>query len=277
MRAQAAALVDSYARSAAAQEKPGYFRLHRDRYVALLRALAVPAGSAVLEVGCNPGQFTEILVQAGYRVAGIDLRPDDRAALWMHLGVEVRRANLEEDPLPYADGSFAAVVFSEVLEHLSASPLPALREVRRVLVHGGQLVLSTPNARSLRERLLLGWRLLTWQSLEPGAEFRHRMQLRGQGRYTVHQRLYTSGELRWLLQESGFAAVRVRTVAAREGVGLDWRQFLRRPWRALPKAALWVAAACLPAVRSTLLATAEKPLPAGDASRGHSGCGPSGC
>ena len=45
MRVDAKALVDSYGRSAAAGEKPEYLRLHRDRYVALLAALAaVPPG-----------------------------------------------------------------------------------------------------------------------------------------------------------------------------------------------------------------------------------------
>jgi SAM-dependent methyltransferase len=264
MHTDVAVFVDSYARSPAAQDKPEYFRLHRGRYVALLEALAVPAGSRVLEIGCNPGQFTEILVQAGYHVAGIDLHPEDRPALWSRLGVEVRRANLEEEPLPYADGSFEAAVFSEVLEHLAGSPLPALQETHRVLAPGGLLVLSTPNARSLRERVLLGWRLLTWQSLEPKSEFRQRMELRGEGRYTVHHRLYTAGELRWLLWEAGFADVRLRGVATRERVGLGWGRFFRRPWRVFPKAVLWAVAALLPPVRSTLLATGTKRSAVGD-------------
>lgn len=258
MRPDPRSVVHAYGRSLPAQEKPDYFRLHRDRYVALLEALKVPPGSRVLEVGCNPGQFTEILVQAGYRVSGLDLRPEDRPALWTRLGVEVRRANLEEEPLPFADGSFEAVVFSEVLEHLGRSPLPALEEIRRVLVPGGLLVLSTPNACALRERALLAIRLLCWSSLEPPAEFRRRMELRDAARYTVHQRLYTAGEVRWLLQRAGLVQVAVRYVAARERVGVSWGRLLRRPWRVLPKAILAGAAALLPPVRSTLLATARR-------------------
>lgn len=251
------AVVESYGQTPAAQEKPDYFRLHRRRYVALLQALDLPPGSRVLEVGCNPGQFTEILVRAGFRVWGLDLRPEDRPALWQRLGVEVRRGNLEMEPLPFADGCFEAVVFSEVLEHLSRSPLPALEEMHRVLVPGGRLVLSTPNALYLRERLRLGLRLLGWMSLEPAGEFRHRMELRGEAGYTVHQRLYTAGEVRWLLRRAGFEQIRVRYVAARESVGLGWSRFLRRPWRVLPKAALWTVVALLPPLRSTLLVTAH--------------------
>jgi SAM-dependent methyltransferase len=262
MRTDANSIVDAYGRSPAAGDKPAYFRLHRGRYVALLGALEVPAGSRVLEIGCNPGQFTEILVQAGYRVSGIDLHPEDRPALWARLGVEVRRANLEEEAVPFGEASFDAVVFSEVLEHLSRSPLPALEEFWRVLAPQGTLVLSTPNARSIRERLLLGARLLFWQSLEPAAEFRHRMELRGEARYTVHQRLYTAAEVHWLLERVGFKAVRVRYALAREGVGVTGDRLLRKPWRVVPKALLWAVAALIPPARSTLLVTARKEVQA---------------
>lgn len=255
---EARALVERYGRSAAVSDKPEYFRLHRRRYLALLEALEVPPGGRVLEIGCNPGQFTEMLVWAGYRVWGLDLRPEDRSALWTRLGVEVRRGNLETEPLPYAESSFEAVFLSEVIEHLAGSPLPALEEAYRVLLPGGQLVLSTPNACSLRERLFLAGRLLSFRSLEPAEDFRRRMRLRGEERYTMHHRLYTAGEVRWLLQEAGFVDVRVRYLAAREGVGVTWRRVLSRPWRGVPKALLWGAALLLPPLRSTLLAVARK-------------------
>lgn len=256
MPTDARQLVDSYVPSIPAQAKPAYFRLHRDRYVALLEALTVPPGSRVLEIGCNPGQFTELLVQAGYRVSGLDLHPEHRRALWAHLGVEMRRANLEDEPIPYPDDAFDAVLFSEVIEHLPGSPLPALEEIRRVLAPGGLLVLSTPNARYLRERALLGLRLLLWRSLESRAEFQHRMRLRGEERYTVHHCLYTAEELRWLLRGAGFEQIDVRYAAAREGVGVSWPRLLRYPWRVLPKALLQGVTALIPPLRSMLLATA---------------------
>ncbi|MBN1484716.1 MAG: class I SAM-dependent methyltransferase [Chloroflexia bacterium] len=218
---------------------------------------SVPPGSHVLEIGCNPGQFTELLVRAGYRVWGVDLHPEDRAELWSRLGVEVRRVNLEQDYMPYANASFAAVVFSEVMEHMAWSPLPALREIRRILMPGGLLVLSVPNARYLRERALLAGRLLLWRSLEAPAEFRHRMHLRGEETYTIHHHLYTASEVHWLLQEAGFSSSQARYIAAREGVGVSWSRLLRRPWRALPKAILWGLTSLIPPLRSMLLATAR--------------------
>ena len=48
------------------------------------------------------------------------------------------------DRLPFLDGSFAAVINSEVIEHVPDSP-EILREMWRVLRPGGVLVLGTPD------------------------------------------------------------------------------------------------------------------------------------
>jgi SAM-dependent methyltransferase len=46
--------------------------------------------------------------------------------------------------LPFKDESFGTVVFSEVVEHLSA-PEMAMEEIRGILKHGGRLVMVFPN------------------------------------------------------------------------------------------------------------------------------------
>lgn len=48
--------------------------------------------------------------------------------------------------LPFRDGCFQEIFFTEVIEHLPpGSEVKALRELSRILGPGGQIVLSTPN------------------------------------------------------------------------------------------------------------------------------------
>lgn len=50
----------------------------------------------------------------------------------------------DANALPFRDGTFELVIMTEVIEHLD-EPSMVLREIRRVLVSQGRLVLSTPN------------------------------------------------------------------------------------------------------------------------------------
>jgi SAM-dependent methyltransferase len=245
--------------TARADGKAAYFRLHRYRYAALLDALRpVPKGAHVLEVGVTPGQCTQLLVEAGYRVSGVDLNPTNRKALWDRLGVEVRQANLEREPIPFDDNTFEAIVFSEVIEHLVYSPLPVLREFHRVLRPGGRAVISTPNELYAKSRMRTLLRVLLWRSLSTTKEFRHQMQLEGEERYTTHSRTYTMGELSWLVKTAGFRLAEQRFVAAWERVGLNEGRFMRHPLRVIAKRAFYGLTTILPATRSMLLVVGEK-------------------
>ncbi len=74
---------------------------------------------------------------------GRDIRPGwvnlDRVAL---PGVDVVH-DLSEVPLPFPDGSFEIVECMDVLEHLDYIPL--LRDIHRVLVPGGRIVIRVPH------------------------------------------------------------------------------------------------------------------------------------
>ncbi|HET6623943.1 MAG TPA: methyltransferase domain-containing protein [Gaiellaceae bacterium] len=116
--------------------------------IPLFRA-AIGTDKRVLDLGCRSGALTRHFLE-GNEVVGLDV---DRAALAKAeaLGIEPVEANVEQ-PLPFADGSFDAVVAGELLEHLQL-PEALLAEARRVLRPGGVLVGSVPNAFRLQSRL----------------------------------------------------------------------------------------------------------------------------
>jgi SAM-dependent methyltransferase len=110
---------------------------------------AIGRGRRVLDLGCRSGAFTRHFLD-GNEVVGLDV---DRVALEKaaELGIEPVVANVEE-PLPFPDSSFDAVVAGELFEHLRF-PEGVVREVRRVLRPGGVLVGSVPNAFRVQSRL----------------------------------------------------------------------------------------------------------------------------
>lgn len=67
--------------------------------------------------------------------------------------------DLQVDKLPWANDFFDFVIFSEVMEHLIPTTIPAiLQEIKRVLKKRGWLFITTPNIASLIKRvnLILG-------------------------------------------------------------------------------------------------------------------------
>lgn len=63
---------------------------------------------------------------------------------------DVDEFDAERDAYPYADNTFDVVLCTELFEHLGYDPMHCLTEVNRILKPGGHLLLSTPNACSLR-------------------------------------------------------------------------------------------------------------------------------
>ncbi len=118
----------------------------------------------------------------------------------------VRGARGSVFALPFPDGAFDEVVFSQVIEHLPRKP-QILAEIRRVLRPGGRLIIGTP------DYARLFWRVLAWfyGKLRPEA-YAHE-----------HISPYTLGLMRRLLAENGFEHRRSRYVGGAELIQLAVR------------------------------------------------------
>ncbi len=108
---------------------------------------------SVLEAGCGTGRFTYTMARAGHRVTGLDYSPamlETCAARGAEEGgaenVELIEGSVFE--LPFADGTFDAVLSVHVLMHLPEHDA-ALREMLRVIKPGGLVIFDIRNRRSL--------------------------------------------------------------------------------------------------------------------------------
>jgi SAM-dependent methyltransferase len=138
-----------------------------------------------LDLGCGDGRLTAEL--RAERLTAADVSRVALARAHERLPADVELVELEPDaPLPFADGAFEVVLAAETAEHVRDLQL-FLSEVRRVLVPGGELALSTPAAPPL---------------------------VRPANPLSPHLRRFTRRTLRAVLVELGFDVVELRRRSA---------------------------------------------------------------
>ena len=152
---------------------------------------ALKRGDRVLDLGAGAGELTAAAAAAGTEVIGAEVAEAALArARRAHPALAFQLVSID-GPLPFDDGDFDVVWASEVIEHI-ADTARWLLEVRRVLVPGGTLLLTTPSHGRLR--ILIGG---VEAFSEPLGD---------------HLHLYTASSLRKLLIEFGLADIEVRAV-----------------------------------------------------------------
>jgi len=139
----------------------------------------------LLEVGCNEGRNLGLYRANGYEAEGQEINPRAAAAarrrgFRVHLG-----------PLKSVKGQFDVVVLANVLEH-SSEPMGMLRQVRRLLLPGGEVRISLPNNRSWL-RYVFGRKWINWH-------------------VPFHLWHFDAKVLRQMLAKSGFTISKIRNV-----------------------------------------------------------------
>jgi 2-polyprenyl-6-hydroxyphenyl methylase/3-demethylubiquinone-9 3-methyltransferase len=122
--------------------------INRPRVDFYLRQLGDLHGRLVLDAGCGGGLVARELAAAGAEVVGVDRSLGSLGVARRALGPRsigsFRPAQGRLERLPFAAGSFDAVVAADVLEHLPDLPA-AVAELARVLAPGGSFVFDTVN------------------------------------------------------------------------------------------------------------------------------------
>lgn len=127
---------------------------------------ALKPGARVLDLGCGGGSF-RYADYAHLQITALDLTPPAAAPKWPP-HVRFRQGSVEA--LPFPDETFDLVIANFVFEH-TRDFTRAIVEAERVLVPGGIVYLSVPNAKSFEDEL--------YRALFAGGGHRQRFGLRG--------------------------------------------------------------------------------------------------
>jgi 2-polyprenyl-3-methyl-5-hydroxy-6-metoxy-1,4-benzoquinol methylase len=131
------------------------YRLKDDPYSShslILSRLGEGRGRRALDVGAADGFLSEKLTGRGWSVTALERDPE-LAARARGRCKEVVVADLDAAP-PLLSGPFDAIVYGDVLEHLS-DPLATLVALNRTAAPGATVIVSVPNVAHLWVRLSL--------------------------------------------------------------------------------------------------------------------------
>jgi 2-polyprenyl-3-methyl-5-hydroxy-6-metoxy-1,4-benzoquinol methylase len=187
-----------------------YEAVHLDRYAMIVREVMTLAGAhthtepfRLLDFGSFSGVLSLALKALGYDVYCMDVEPVAAQHREFYEKHDLKLTpRLNGYTLPYEDGYFDCVVFSEVLEHLYDSPLDILTEFKRVLKPDGHLLLTTPNVMRIENKVKFLLNINIYQDIYRYVYY---------PRYAPHYHEYTKKDLRVLLGNYvGYSPVRVK-------------------------------------------------------------------
>ncbi len=197
-----------------------YYREHDHRLIRTLQL--TPRGdrnSRILEMGCYMQMTPALSDILGYgEVRGAyfgNTGGAQRSSVTARDGqvfhCTIDLYNAERDRFPYSDEYFDTVLCCELLEHLQADPMHMMTEFHRILRLNGTLVLTTPNAVSIRAARAL------WLGVHP--QLFSKYVIPTLVPEAKHFREYTPKELLLLFRDSGFTVRHIETAPYRNRLG----------------------------------------------------------
>lgn len=155
-----------------------------------------PDGGRLLDIGCSVGFELDLAHRVGWETYGVEIGAKP-VQICRQKGHSVFDGELREADFP--DAFFHAVSLWNVLEHLH-QPVDTLKEIHRILLPGGSLLLRVPDVGSRQARLF-------GDNWYPAQHVPH------------HLHLFSSETLRRLLERTGFEVVyRARVSSPRSTV-----------------------------------------------------------
>jgi SAM-dependent methyltransferase len=120
---------------------------HRPNFGAILQKLSLTPEDRLLEIGCGGGALLHDALESGCTAAGIDHSPEMVRLARRANARAIKEGRLEikessADSIPFGDSHFTCAAMTSVMGFLE-DPVGAFREVIRVLVPGGRMVVFT--------------------------------------------------------------------------------------------------------------------------------------
>lgn len=126
-------------------------------YACMMRWIAelmpADAGRRLFDFGCGAGGFLVEAQTAGFEVTGLELNRDLAGHVEKTYGIPVFQGLVSDAAFDHE--RFDVIITSQVFEHL-LDPRATLRDLRRILLPTGLILIEVPSLLDIRERLRRG-------------------------------------------------------------------------------------------------------------------------